>query len=98
MINSRNEINGLLEEYTVAQQEYVYQFWMPDAQEWNVKRQVAHANGIVLGKFREDDALTIQVLKEGVTDQVLCDEIRMNLECHIRMIEEMEESDIMRSN
>ncbi|MGN8922681.1 hypothetical protein ACTNB0_16790 [Lachnospiraceae bacterium HCP28S3_F9] len=71
MINSRNEIIGLLKEYTVTQQEYVYQFWMPEVPEWNVERQVAYANGIVLGKFREDDSLTMQVLKEGVTNQAL---------------------------
>lgn len=94
MINSRIEIIGLLKEYEVTQQEYVYQFWMPEAQEWNVKRQVAYANGIVLGKFREEDTLTMQVLKEGVTDQALCDEIRKNFEWHIKMFEEMEELDI----
>lgn len=95
MIDSRNEIMELLDEYIVTQQEYVYQFWMPEAQEWNVKRQVAYNNGIVLGKFREEDALTLQVLKEGVTDQALYDEIRINLERHIKMIEEMEQPDIM---
>ena len=96
MINSRNEIMELLGEYIVTQQEHVYQLWMPEAQEWNVKRQVAYYNGIVLGKFREDDALTLQVLKEGVTDQALYDEIRINLERQIKMIEEMEQPDIMR--
>lgn len=96
MINSRNEIRGLLGEYIVTQQEHMYQLWMPEAQEWNVKRQVAYYNGIVLGKFREGDALTLQVLKEGVTDQALYDEIGINLERQIKMIEEMEQPDIMR--
>lgn len=95
MINSRNEIIGLLKEYTVTQQEYVYQFWMPEVPEWNVERQVAYANGIVLGKFREDDSLTMQVLKEGVTNHALYSEIKINLEYHIKMIEEMEQPDIM---
>ena len=75
MINSRNDIVSLLKEYIVTQQEYVYQSWMPEAHEWNVKKQVAYCNGIVLGKFREKDAFTLQVLKEGVTDQALYDEI-----------------------
>lgn len=44
MINSRNEIMELLGEYIVTQQEHVYQLWMPEAQEWNVKRQVAYYN------------------------------------------------------
>lgn len=95
MINSRNEINELLNEYMVTQQEYVYQFWMPATQKWNAKRYVAYCNGIVLGKFREGDALTLQVLKEGVSDQALYDEIRTNLEHHIKMIEEIEQPDIM---
>lgn len=95
MINSRNDIVSLLKEYIVIQQEYVYQFWMPEAHEWNVKKQVAYYNGIVLGKFREKDAFTLQVLKEGVTDQALYDEIKINLERHIKMIEGLEQPDIM---
>lgn len=95
MINSRNDIVSLLKEYIVTQQEYVYQFWMPEAHEWNVKKQVAYYNGIVLGKFREKDAFTLQVLKEGVTDQALYDEIKINLERHIKMIEGLEQPDIM---
>lgn len=98
MLNSRNEIMGLLKEYIVTQQECVYQFYMPDAQEWDVKRQVAYNDGVVLGKYREEDALTFQVLKEGVTDQALYDEIKINLEYHIKKIEEMEHLDIMNKN
>lgn len=65
MINSRNEIIGLLEKYMVTQQEYVNQAFMPETTNWNTKRQVAYINGIVLGKFREDDAETMRVLKKG---------------------------------
>ncbi len=96
MINSRNEIIELLKEYTVTQHECVYQFWMPEAEEWNVKRQVAYANGIVLGKFRENDATTIEVLKEGVTDKGLYDEIRVYLERQIKMIKNLEQPDVSR--
>lgn len=78
----------------VTQQEYIYQFWMSDEEKWSGKRQAIYINGIVLGKFREDDVLTIQVLKEGVTDKALYTEIRSNLERHIKMIEELEQSDI----
>lgn len=94
MINSRNEIIELLKEYTVTQHECVYQFWMPEAEKWNVKRQVAYANGIVLGKFRENDATTIQVLKEGVTDKGLYDEIKVYLERQIKMIKNLEQPDV----
>ena len=95
MINSRNEIIGLLKEYSGTQQDYVCQLVMPEVPEWNVERQVAYVNGIVLGKFRENDFLTMQVMKEGVTNQALHNEIKRNLEYHIKMIEEMEQPDIM---
>ena len=94
MINSRNEIMGLLGEYIVTQQEHVYQLWMPEAQEWNVKRQVAYYNGIVLGKFREGDALTLQVLKEGVTDQTFFTKnVPLNL---LKKVSEMMSSGIIK--
>jgi hypothetical protein len=95
VINSRNEIIELLKEYTATQQEYVYQFWMAGVEGWNVKRQVAYANGSVLGKFREDDDVTRKALKEGVTDNALFNEIRVNLERRIKEIEELEQPDIM---
>lgn len=95
MINSRNDIIELLTEYTITQHEYINQFWMPEAEEWNANRQVAYANGIVLGKFREDDILTRRVMKEGVTDKALYSEIRVNRERYIKMMEELEKPDIM---
>lgn len=95
MIDSRNEIIELLEKYMITQQEYVNQALMPETTNWNTKRQVAYINGIVLGKFREDDAETIRVLKEGVTDQALYSEIKINLEYNISLIEKMEEIDII---
>lgn len=94
MINSRNEIIELLKEYTVTQHEYVYQFWMPETEEWNVKRQVAYTNGIVRGKLRENDVTTRQILKEGVSDKGLYDEIRIYLERQIKMIKNLEQPDI----
>ncbi len=95
MISSRGEIMELLKEYTATQHEWIYQFWMPGIEEWNAERQVAYANGIVLGKLREGDSITRQVLKQGVTDKALYSEISVNLERHIKKIEELEQSDIM---
>lgn len=61
-------------EYKVTQLEYNYQQFLPETQKleiqkWDVKRFLYYTNGIVLGKFQENDALTMQVLKEGVTNQ-----------------------------
>jgi hypothetical protein len=47
MINSRNDVIELLREYTITQREY----------KWNINRPVAFLNGVVLGKFRENDCL-----------------------------------------
>ena len=65
----------------ITQQEYTYQSWIPETEvtEWDGKRQAIYANGVVLGKFREKDASTLQVLKEGVSNQGLYNEIRINL-------------------
>lgn len=93
MIDSRDDIIGLLNEYIVAQQQWVYQFWASEADEWSGKKQSDYANGIVLGKFREQDSLTLDVLKEGVTNQALYDEITINLEYNIKNLEEIENPD-----
>lgn len=96
MINSRNNIIELLNEYMVTQQEYVYQGWLGEGDEWSGKKQADYMNGIVLGKFREQDSLTLKVLKEGVTNQALYNEIRINLDHNKKMIENMETSDKIR--
>lgn len=87
-------------EYKVTQLEYIYQQFHPETQEleiqkWDVKRFFYYTNGVVLGKFQENDALTMQVLKEGVTNQALYSEIKINLEYNIKMFEEMEQLDII---
>ena len=50
---------------------------------------------LFLESFWKMIPLTMQVLKEGVTNQALYSEIKINLEYHIKMIEEMEQPDIM---
>lgn len=94
MINSRYEIISLLEEYMVTQQECSNQLFLPETTKWNTKRKVFYTNGIVLGKFQENDAETLRVLKEGVSDQALYNEIRINLECNIKLIEKLDQIDI----
>lgn len=94
MIKSRVDVMDLLKEYLNTKYELTYQFWMSEAEEWCSKRQEMYYNGIVLGKFRERDSATMQVLKAGVEDEVLQYEIIKNIEYDIKMIEQLEEPDI----
>ena len=75
MIESKYDIFPLLNEYISTQHEWMYQFWMRDAEKWNDTRRAIYINGVVLGKFRESDILTIQTLKLGVSDTALHNEI-----------------------
>lgn len=95
MINSRNDIIELLDEYMVTQREYEYQFGGPEADEWSGKKQADYAYGTVLGKFREQDTLTLKVMKEGVTDQALYEEIKIYLENKIKEFENIENLDLI---
>ncbi len=95
MIESKNDILPLLNEYIGTQHEWVYQFWMGDAEAWSGKRQAIYSNGVVLGKFRESDILTIQTLKIGVSDTALHSEIHQYYERRIKAQKELEHPDIM---
>ena len=90
MIESKNDILPLLNEYISTQHEWVYQFWMEDTEKWSCKRQAIYSNGIVLGKFREGDNLTIKTLKIGVSDTALRNEIRQYYERKIKAQKELE--------
>lgn len=92
MIHTRNEITELLKEYAAAQHEIVYRFWSGES---NEKLKVSYFNGIVLGKFRENDPLTRQMMKEGVNDNALYTEISAHLEHRIQMLEQLDEPDLM---
>ena len=70
MISHRNDVITLLEEYINTQREQTYQFWMSDAEEWSQDRQSLYMDGIVLGKFREGDPMTMQTLEKGVSSVV----------------------------
>lgn len=95
MIESKNDILPLLNEYIDTQHEWIYQFWMGDAEEWSGTRQAIYSNGVVLGKFRESDILTIQTLKLGVSDTALHNEIQQYYERKIKAQKELEHPDIM---
>ena len=53
------------------------------------------SNGVVFGKLREKDEATMQMLKIGVKDKALKEEIRLEIEHHIKTLEQLEELDIM---
>lgn len=95
MIESKNDILPLLNKYIGTQHEWIYQFWMGDAEEWSGTRQAIYSNGVVLGKFRESDILTIQTLKLGVSDTALHNEIHQYYERRIKAQKELEHPDIM---
>lgn len=90
MITSRKAIAEFLKKSMITQHECNCQFWMPEKEEWDVKKQVDYINGVVLGKFRENDALTRKILKEGVTDKALITEINIKLKRKIKNIEKLE--------
>ncbi len=94
MINEKNELLGLFEKYIYTQREYVYQFLLPLNEEtWDASRIADYINGVVLGKFREGDTETLEILKRGVTDQALFNEIKIFLEYKIKEIEEQDQID-----
>ena len=95
MIEQRREILPLLEEYINTQREQIYQFWSSDAKEWGNERQAFYMNGIVLGKFREGDPMTMQALEKGVSDTALQEEIHLHFEREIKARKAIAEPDIM---
>lgn len=95
LIKTRKDIINLLNAYLITKYEIVHQFWMSGAMEWSGKRQPIYLNDIVLGKFRENDESTMQVLKIGVEDKALEHEIRLDIERNIKKYEQLEQLDIM---
>ena len=75
MIESRTDIMDLLNEYLVTQHECNHQFWMPGSEGWSGEKEAIYSNGVVFGKLREKDEATMQMLKIGVKDKALKEEI-----------------------
>ena len=52
------------------------------SEEWSEekRRRLFISNGVVFGKFRENDEATMQILKIGVEDSELKEEIRLKIE------------------
>lgn len=80
MITSKKDpnIQKLLNDFLIASDYYT--FYTTEYAKGNVgydKILVDYVNGPLLGKIREKDSLTLQTLKNGVTDEVLKNEIQL---------------------
>ncbi|MCM1054650.1 MAG: hypothetical protein NC394_03920 [Bacteroides sp.] len=95
MIESRADVIGLLNAYLVTQHECTHQSWMPGSEGWSGKKEAIYSNGVVFGKFRENDEATMQMLKIGVEDRVLKEEIKLEIEHYIKSLEQLEKLDCM---
>lgn len=84
-----------MDEYVDTQHEWVCQFWGADVEPWSGKRQAIYTNGVVLGKFREGDMQTMEVIGKGVTDAALYSEIRQYYERKVKTGKELEQPDIL---
>lgn len=84
MIEQRQEVLHLFDEYLIAERERICQYWAPEAAQWSAKKYNMYVNGAVLGKFRERDPMTMDTLEEGVSDTALQEELRLHLELEIK--------------
>lgn len=95
MIEHRQEVIFLLDEYIKTQREWIHQAWIPDLDKWNSDRQRLYWDGIVIGKFRERDPLTMQTLEKGVSDAALQEELCTYFSRKIKEIKDSPEPDIL---
>ena len=95
MIEHRQEVSFLLDEYIKTQREWIHQTWIPDLDKWNSNRQRLYWDGIAFGKFREKDPLTMQTLEKGVSDDALQEELRTYFSRKIKEIKNSTEPDIL---
>lgn len=95
MINSRNDIILLLDEYINTQYDWVCQFLGAGIEPWSSERQAMYTNGVVLGKFRECDIQTVKTLRKGVADTALYKEIYRYYGRKIKAIKELEHPDVI---
>lgn len=95
MIENRQEVIFLLDEYIKTQREWIHQSFVPDLARWGSKRQSLYWNGIVLGKFRERDPLTMQTLEKQVSDTALQEELSIFFSREIKTIMDTAKPDIL---
>lgn len=97
MIEHRQEVLHLFDAYIIAERERLCQYWAPEAAQWSAKKYSMYVNGAVLGKFRERDPMTMDTLKEGVSDTALREELRQHLEIEIQARRDLVNPDPMQA-
>lgn len=80
MISSREQINKMLQNYYETEQEFLDQIWNPKVKQWSPHKQAIYNNGVVIGKYLEEDTTTLSFCSEVITDNALQTEIRQYLE------------------
>lgn len=95
MIEQRQDVLHLLEEYINTQYEWTRQHWIPDTERWDSQRQSLYWNGVPIGKFRERDSMTMLTLEEGVSDNALRRELLLYYERERKAIQDQKEPDIL---
>lgn len=97
MIERRQDVLPLLNEYIIADRERLCQYWAPEATQWSAKKYALYVDGAVLGKFREKDPMTMNILEEGVSDTALQEELCLHLEREINLRRVLVNSDPMQA-
>ena len=94
MITERKEIIHLLNDYIETEHERTQVFW-GCASNWEVDREVKYFNGVVMGKYRENDPETMKILNEQVSKEALYDEVSIHLQNKIYEYKQQDELDIL---
>ena len=95
MIELRQDVLPLLDEYINTQYEWIRLGWIPDTERWDSQRKSRYWNGIPLGKFRERYPMTMLTLEEGVADNALRQELLLYYEREREAIQDQKEPDIL---
>lgn len=93
MITERKEIIHLLNDYIETEHERTQIFW-GSAPNWEVDREVKYFNGVVMGKYRENDPETLKILNEQVSKEALYDEVSIHLQNKIYEYKQQNKLDI----
>ena len=94
MITERKEIIHLLNDYIETEHERT-QIFLGSAPNWEADREVKYFNGVVMGKYRENDPETLKILNEQVSKEALYDEVSIHLQNKIYEYKQQNKLDIL---
>ena len=94
MITERKDIIYLLNDYIETEHERT-QIFLGSAPNWEVDREVKYNNGVVMGKYGENDPETMKILNEQVSKEALYDEVRIYLQNKINEYKQQDELAIL---